>query len=200
MNLLDGIILVPVLYGAWIGFKKGFVIEVCTLLALVLGVWGGIHFSDYISDQIASAFSKDFKYLPVIAFTLTFMIVAGSVYMLGKLIEKSINLIALKPINKIAGLGFGSLKYLFLMAVCLVLLEAYDGRTDIIDDETKKESLLYSTVQDVALVSVPALEQSKLLFDYAKKGIEMMPEDSTANKSDLSNMDNSDFHSQGLNH
>lgn len=107
---------------------------------------------------------------------------------------------ALKPVNKIAGLGFGTLKYLFLIAVCLVLIEAYDGRTDIIDDKTKEESVLYGAVQEFALVSVPALEHSKLMFDYAKKGVEIIPKDSTKLAPVLSSMDNFDFHNQDLAH
>ena len=46
MNFLDILILIPILYGAYKGFKHGFVIELFTLLAILVGIYVGIHFSE----------------------------------------------------------------------------------------------------------------------------------------------------------
>ena len=48
MNFIDVLILIPVIYAAWKGFKHGLIIEVFTLLALVVGIYAGIHFSDFL--------------------------------------------------------------------------------------------------------------------------------------------------------
>jgi len=183
MNFLDLLILVPSAYGGYVGFRKGLIIEVCTLLAFVLGVWGGIHFSDYASEGLIENFDISSKYLPIIAFAITFIVVAGLVYFVGKMIEKTINLAALKPVNKFAGLGFGMIKYLFIMAVVIILVEALDNRSQIIEEEMKSDSLLYQPVQEMALQSIPALEDSKYLLEYAVDAKEQMdfllPQDSS---------------------
>ena len=45
MNYLDIIIIIPLIWGAYKGFRKGFIIEIASLIALILGIWGGINFS-----------------------------------------------------------------------------------------------------------------------------------------------------------
>ena len=45
MNYLDIIIAIPLVWGIVIGFKKGFVIEIASLIAILAGVYGSIHFS-----------------------------------------------------------------------------------------------------------------------------------------------------------
>ena len=158
MNFLDIVIILPLLYGAWIGFRKGLIIEVCTLLAFVLGIWGGINFSEYVSDWIADNVDVDTEYLPIVAFTITFLAVGALVFFAGKAIEKLINLAALKPLNKLGGLGFGIVKFVFVLSVGLVILEAYDSQSAFIPEKLKKNSLLYEPVKDLSLETIPALK------------------------------------------
>ena len=44
VNYLDIIFIVPLIWAGFRGFKKGLIIEVSTLIAFGLGIWGGIHF------------------------------------------------------------------------------------------------------------------------------------------------------------
>ena len=80
MNYLDFILLVPVVIGAWKGFKKGFIIEVFTLLALFAGIYGAIHFTDYIAEILKENLSVESEYMPIIAFLVTFLLVGAMVY------------------------------------------------------------------------------------------------------------------------
>lgn len=52
MNFLDLIIILPLIYAAYKGFKHGFIIELFTLLAIIVGIYVGIHFP--ITLQIGS--------------------------------------------------------------------------------------------------------------------------------------------------
>ena len=57
MNYIDIFLLVPLLWGAFKGFKKGLIIEVVSLIALGLGIWGGVHFSDFSTTFLADKLS-----------------------------------------------------------------------------------------------------------------------------------------------
>ena len=87
MNYIDILILVPVIYAGWKGFKHGLIIEVFTLLALVVGLYAGIHFSDYVAGVLKTSFDWHSKYVPVVSFTITFLGVGAMVYFAGKAIE-----------------------------------------------------------------------------------------------------------------
>lgn len=162
MNFIDILILVPLIYGAWRGFKKGLIIEVFTLLALLVGIYAGIHFSDWTSDRIEEYFEMEANYLPVVAFSLTFLAVGAMVYFAGKMLEQMIKVVNLSPINKIFGAIFGIIKMLYTLSILLILLETYDERGDFIPEEVKDNSMLYRPVKLTAAATIPAIEESSI--------------------------------------
>lgn len=162
MNFVDIIIIIPLVYAAWRGFKKGLIIEVFTLLALLVGIYAGIHFSDWTSARIEDYFDFDANYLPVIAFTITFLAVGAMVFFAGKMLEQMIRVVNLSPINKILGVVFGMLKMVYTLSIIIILLETYDERGDFIPEETKENSLLYAPVKLTASSTIPAIEESAI--------------------------------------
>ncbi|UKN01729.1 CvpA family protein [Paracrocinitomix mangrovi] len=164
MNYLDILIVIPIIIGGWRGFKKGFIIEFFTLLALILGIYAGIHFSDFMTNILRDNLNLTTQYLPVIAFTITFLLVGAMVFFLGKVLERAIKVVALTPINKIAGLIFGAAKMLYLLSALLVILESIDEKNDFIPTEQKEGSLLYEVVKHTSLQTVPALKSSTLFL------------------------------------
>jgi len=165
MNYIDIVLILPLLWGIWKGFSKGLIIEITTLVALVLGVWGGIHFSDYMAEVLSSNFEFDEQYLPMISFALTFLLILALVFALGKLVERMIGLVALGLVNKIAGGAFGLAKFGLIISILLVLINSYDERLHFIPKEVKEGSLLYQPMTNFALTVVPALENSKMVQD-----------------------------------
>mgnify|MGYP001304794353 CR=1 FL=1 len=90
MNYIDIIIVVPVLWGGYIGYKKGLIIEVISLIALGFGIWGGIHFSDLIGDLLKEKIKSE--YVSLSAFVITFAVIVMSIYFLGKMLEPCMEL------------------------------------------------------------------------------------------------------------
>lgn len=164
MNYLDILLFIPLVIGAWRGFKKGFVIELFTLLALLVGIYAGIHFSDFMSNILREHVGLNSKYLPAIAFTITFLGVGAMVFFGGKMIEKLIKVVALSPVNKVAGLVFGLLKMLYITSALLVILESIDEKNDFIPEDLKNTSLLYQPVKSTSLNTIPALKHSSLFL------------------------------------
>lgn len=165
MNYLDILLLIPIIIGAWRGFKKGFIIEIFTLLALLVGIYAGIHFSDFMAEILREHLNVTTEYLPAIAFTVTLLLVGAMVYFAGKLIEKAIKVVALGTVNKFAGLFFGTVKMLFILSAAVVMLEAYDEKGQFIPNDLKSNSLLYEPVKNTSLKTIPALEYSDLFID-----------------------------------
>ncbi|MBD3637722.1 MAG: CvpA family protein [Crocinitomicaceae bacterium] len=164
MNYLDILLFIPLIIGVWRGFKKGFIIEFFTMLALFVGIYGGIHFSDFIAEILRDKLGITTKYLPVIAFTITFLGVGAMVFFGGKMLEKMIKAVALGPINKAAGVLFGFLKMLFLCSAVLVILESVDEKNNFIPEDQKEGSLLYQPVKNTSLKTIPALQSSSLFL------------------------------------
>lgn len=172
MNYIDIIFAVPILWAIYKGFSKGFIIEIASLFAIVLGVYGGIHFSFYISDLLKS----DSEYSPLISFAITFLIIVIVVFLLAKLLEKSVNLLALGFLNKLAGAFFGFIKIAFIISVILIFVNKINSGNEIIPEETRKGSLLYAPVSAFAPLIIPKLNFDKIQNDFKKPPAKATPQ------------------------
>ena len=119
MHTLDIILLIPLIWGFYKGFKKGFIIEVITFISLVLGVYAGLHFSAIIVPHISNRVSAE--YISIAAFLLIFIAVVVGLYFIGKLLDKLVDALSLSIVNKLAGGLLGALKYIVLVSVVLSL-------------------------------------------------------------------------------
>ena len=74
MNVIDIVLGALILFGIIRGLFKGFFVEVASLLALVLGIWGAIHFSYFAAEFLISRTEWDEKTINIVAFAITFII------------------------------------------------------------------------------------------------------------------------------
>lgn len=169
MNFIDVLIFIPLAYAGYKGFKRGLIIEVFTLLALLVGLYAGIHFSDYFSEFLKNTFSWNSKYLPVVTFTLIFLAVGAMVYFAGKTIEQLVKVVKLTPLNKFFGLFFAVLKMAYFLSVIVVLTESYDEKGNFFPAEKKEGSLLYKPVKSISTTTIPGLKESTIFLENAFK-------------------------------
>lgn len=169
MNYIDILLLISIGYAAYKGFKNGLVVEVFTLLALLVGLYAGIHFSDATAQFLKEKGGFDSEYLPVIAFTLTFLAVGAMVYFGGKMLEKMVDVVHLTPINKFFGVVFALIKVLYVISILIVLIESYDEKGDFVNEETKEKSLLYHPVKQLSLSTIPRIEESTIFLKNSFK-------------------------------
>ena len=110
INVIDLVLGASLLYGLINGLYKGFFIEVASLLGLICGVYGAIHFSHFATSLIKQKVEWDEQYINIVAFAITFIFIVFVVSLVGKTLTKLANFIALGVLNKIFGAVFGVLK------------------------------------------------------------------------------------------
>lgn len=146
MNALDFILLIPLLFMAYRGFSKGLIISLATLVALILGIWAGIRFNELAAGFVGQIIHTDARFLPAITFTVIFILILVIVHLLGKMLEKLVDLIALGWINKLLGGLFGIFKAALLLSVLLYIISIFDPHEKLITATTKENSFLYRPV------------------------------------------------------
>lgn len=172
MNYIDIAVATPLLWGAYKGFTKGLVIELASIIALILGCYVGMHFSDVTSGYLRKIVTIEESFMPIVSFAVTFIVVVFGVYLLAKVLEKVINLVALKLINKISGAVFGALKAAFIVSLIVVFVESIDKKLDLMPKEIKESSLLYSPIGEIAPGIIPAMKD----LDALKEVMDRAPE------------------------
>lgn len=164
MNIIDLLILIPLGYAAWKGFQHGIIMELFTLLALLVGIYAGIHFSDMTATWLRDSLGFQSEYLSPIAFTITFLGIGAMVYFAGKVVEQMVKVTNLTPVNKVFGIVFALLKMTYFISVFLVLIESYDEKSNFFPKEKKAESVLYQPMLGVSTTTIPALKESTLFL------------------------------------
>jgi len=157
INYFDVIIAIFLLWSAYRGMTKGFLIMAASLAALILGVWGAIRFSHLTAALLISSFGVQTKYLALISFALTFVIIVILVHLLSRALDKLVKAVALGIVNRLAGLLFGILKTAFLISIFLVILNGINNRVPFIPEEHKENSLLYQPLSRLAPAIFPFL-------------------------------------------
>ena len=150
INFLDIIIIIPLLLFAWQGYKKGFIIEVATLAALLLGLFFAFYFSDYAASLLNEHFNIDEKYIAALSFIITFIAVVIAIIAIGKILQKLIDIILLGFLNKAAGAIFGIIKGALILSILLLIINYFDANQKLIKDEYKEGSVFYQPVASFA--------------------------------------------------
>lgn len=156
MNYLDIIIAIPLLWGAFKGFKNGLIIEAASLVALGLGVWGAVNFSSYMAGILDRNLNLDPHWVEIIAFALTFTGIVILVHLLAKLIDKLLKAVALGIVVRIAGIAFGAAKFALVLSFIILVIDGLNNRLNFVDPVLISESLLY----------IPLLELSNSVKEY----------------------------------
>ncbi len=157
MNLLDLFLLIPLLWGLYRGFVKGFIIQLAGIAAFLLGVLGALHFSAFIAGFMEHKLAWHYSHTQLIAFALTFIGIVILVFFLAKLMEKAVKMAALGILNKIIGAIFGALKFLLITGALLYLLSSIENRFKLIPSKTQESSLLYKYYMEGIKLAVPAI-------------------------------------------
>jgi membrane protein required for colicin V production len=157
VNYFDLVIAILLLWSAYRGFTKGFMIMAASLAALILGIWGAVRFSDLTAGFLMDSFNLQSRYTALIAFALTFTGIVIGVHFLARALDKLMKAVALGLVNRIAGLAFAVLRTAFLVSVVLVIINTIDRRAPFIPEKHKENSLLYKPLSGLAPAIFPYL-------------------------------------------
>ncbi len=164
MGILDIIIGLLLLYGLYKGVKNGLFVELASLVALVAGLYGAIHFSYIVGEYLSKNMEWNERYMNTASFLLTFIIIVLVVNMAGRLLTKIADFAMLGLLNKIAGGIFGLLKVAVILGALLIFFDKTNNQLGFVKQEAIDESKLYTPVKEIgALVFSRVLKENKAL-------------------------------------
>ncbi len=153
MNVLDYIILIPLIYLTVKGIIRGFVLEAASLAGIILGVWLGNIFQPDVS-KILSRFMSDSDFIPLISIAIIFVVTVILCNLAGwgfkLLFKKGI----LGWFDKLMGGVFAVLKTIFLSYVVIIILTFYvPAKAPLITESLLAPWIIKSYQSIVGLVS-----------------------------------------------
>ena len=155
MNTFDIILAALLLFGFIRGLFKGLFVEVASLVSLVAGVYGAIHFSYFVGNFLAQYVSWEEKYITLVSFALTFAIIVLLIELLGKILTKIADFASLGLINKFLGGAFGALKVGLILSIVLLIFSKLNNTIPFISEEQTNNSVLFKPIKNLAPTLFP---------------------------------------------
>lgn len=150
MNTFDIIITGLLLFGFIRGLFKGLFLEIASFIALIAGIYGAIHFSYFVKDLLIPQVSWEEKYITLVSFAVTFMVIVIVVTLIGKLFTKIADFASLGILNKLLGGIFGALKTGFALSVILLIFSKLNNKIPFISQEQQESAVLYEPIKNLA--------------------------------------------------
>ena len=157
MSTIDIVLAALLLFGLVRGFIKGLFVEITSLVALALGLYGAIHFSYFASNFLSTRVAWSEKYVQIVSFAITFVIIVLLISLSGKLLTKIADAAALGILNKIFGAVFGAAKIALILSVVLIVFSKLNRTLPFVKQDSLANSILYNPVKNLAPLLFPSI-------------------------------------------
>lgn len=112
----DIFLLILLAWGAYSGFRKGFVLEIFSLGSFFVAMIGSIKLLDKLSQFYATWYGNLGDILPYLLFVLLFILIVIGFSLVGKVFRQLIHLTLLGGLDKLAGACLGMFKWAFFVS------------------------------------------------------------------------------------
>lgn len=140
--LIDIIALILLVLAVFKGFTKGFVVAVFSFLAFIIGLAAAMKLSVVVAGYLGDNTSLSQRWLPFLAFAIVFIGVVLLVRLGAKAIEGALRLAMLGWANRLGGIIFYALLYLFIYSVLLFFVQ----KINLFKPETIEASVSYGWI------------------------------------------------------
>ena len=124
MSKVDIVLIIILIIGAYSGYKEGFLMELISLGAIILGVFLGFKLMGIVMILLEEKFNADKATLPYLSFGVIFILVVFLVRLLGKSVKNSMDKTFLGTMDQVMGSALGGFKTLFMMSILLWIVDS----------------------------------------------------------------------------
>ena len=150
---IDIVFLLLILLACVKGYSKGLIIALFSIVGFIAGLAAALKLSVYVSGKLSTTFNASGKWLPFISFLLVFLAVVILVNLGAKLLQKSVEMIMLGWLNRLAGIILYALLYSIFFSIFLF----YAAQLKIISIDTMTASQVYPYLQPVGPLVMDSL-------------------------------------------
>ena len=138
--VVDLFLLLFLVMGVYKGWTKGFIMAVVSFVSFFIALALALQFSGWVEGYLKRQTDSNNDWISFLAFLLVLIGAMIGIRILGKIIEKSVELVMLGLVNRLAGVVLFIFIYLSLFAVLMVYLKQFE----IVGNDTAIHSKSYT--------------------------------------------------------
>jgi membrane protein required for colicin V production len=144
--IIDAIFCICLLIFLIKGYNKGVVVALFSVLAIILGTMGALKLSGTIANLLFDHGEKGGRWVPFVSYLLAFILIVWLVRLGAKLIQRTMEAVALGWVNRLAG----AVLYMFLVCFVFSAVLWLFNKMAVLNPETKSNSIVYPFVEPLA--------------------------------------------------
>lgn len=159
MGVIDIIIVccfLPVLY---FGIKNGMVKQLVALAVIYFGITLSLRFAEPVAEWVTGHVKISEFWAKAVSFILIFFAVALVLSLLGKIIEKIIQISLLGWLNKLLGVVMTFCLFALVISVLVYFVDSANNLLDFIPKEKLEESRFYPALLDLSKEVFPHFKE-----------------------------------------
>lgn len=162
---------IMVLIGFYIGFSRGIIKTVLSVLSLVFGLMAGFKFAGPMTTFLRQSTGQDTPLMFAVGFLLSFAIVMILIRMFAKGLESVLQAANINIINQV----LGGLITAFVMILLYSFLLWFGEQSHMIDEATKRQSVTYAYVKEFPGQAQSVFVRIKpIIKDFWDQSMDMM--------------------------
>lgn len=162
MNVLDIILLICFIPAVIQGIRNGFIAQIISIAALILGVWASARFTPEVSTWLAQYITVSEQVMKVISFTAILFMSFFVLALIGKFLEATFKLVMLGWLNSLLGAVFSLIKAGLVIGLVIMAFCSLNNTFNFVSEEVLNESVLFPPLKKMAYTVFPYLKE--LLF------------------------------------
>ena len=171
MNYIDIITICILGLGFFRGYSKGLVLEITSILAISLGVFGSIKFSNDSAELLNKFFpalleNTNDQIIIILSYSITFLAIIVLVSLIGKAITKALKLIFLGFYNKVLGGIFGVIKFVIILSILFVFFENLNSKFSIVENNILNDSFVFEKIRVIGFNLLEMMNFNKYSINF----------------------------------
>lgn len=159
INWFDLVVLILLFIALIKGYRRGFVMQLVGLAVIVLGAIYGGKLAETILPEINRLLDITPNFARVLSFILAFGLIGVVISLIGRLIEKFVDMLFLSFLNRLLGSVISVGTMMVALSIILNLVLMLDKNQNIITNEIRQVSFFFERVEAVAQRIVPYLNK-----------------------------------------
>ena len=162
MNIIDIILVIPIVWAMYLGFKAGFISQLTGMAGVIAGIWLGFRFGRIVGEWLDPGGDS----ARVLGFIVVAVLALIGFALLGRLLGKLLKITGLGMLDTVGGMLVAALKMLLILSALLVCLDVANNQWHIVRRSTIDRSRLYNPIMKLAPSLFPVINTTRtFLFD-----------------------------------
>lgn len=141
--MIDIVFCILLFWGTYQGYRKGLIKALFSVLGFFVALAAATKLSSVVAAYLSSHFKEQYVWMPLLSFVLVFAIVILLFLFIGKLLQKTGEVVMLGWLNRLGGI----LIYIFIYTTAMSVVLFYLTKMNVLSESILRSSFAYPLLQ-----------------------------------------------------